>query len=32
MDLSDGSISDLRIFYYLLLLKRKANIFGELKE
>ena len=32
MDLQDGSISDLRVFYYLLLLKRKAKIFGEFRE
>lgn len=32
MDMQDGSISDLRVFYYLLLLKRKSKAFGEFRE
>jgi hypothetical protein len=32
MDLQDGSISDLRVFFYLLLLRRKSQMFREIAE
>lgn len=30
MDLQDGSISDLRVFFYMLLLRRKSQMFREI--